>query len=485
MIEQLYKMTIDYIDSMPKSIRKKYGQFFTNTNTAKYMSSLFDLNNINDTISVLDPGAGTGILSCALLERIDKETNVKKVKLVCYENDKNVLSVLEQNLNKIRNAFSFDFDYTIKNENYLLKQNFNETDQKYDFIIGNPPYKKILAKSREAVHMKSVCYGAPNLYFLFLAMSINNMSNNSELVYIIPRSWTSGAYFEKFREYMLNNSVLDKIHLFVSRKDVFKSESVLQETIIIHLHKNKCDQKYIQIYSSNADADIFDSSVKKLPYNMVVSKEKYIFLPTNENEVNTLKKISKMASTLVDNDTKMRTGLVVDFRNRDMLFKTASKKNVPLIYSQNIADGRIMFPIKDKPNYVSNEKNGLIQKNANYLIVKRFSSKEEIRRLQCGILLKTDFEKYEYISTQNKVNFITGINHELSYDEVYGLFVIFNSTIYDGYYRILNGSTQVNSSEVNKIPIPNSEVIKKMGRDLIKSNLLSTENCDRILEEYL
>lgn len=77
MIEQLYKMTNDYIDSMPKNIRKKYGQFFTNLNTAKYMSLLFDLNKLNDTISILDPGAGTGILSCALLERINKEKKLR------------------------------------------------------------------------------------------------------------------------------------------------------------------------------------------------------------------------------------------------------------------------------------------------------------------------------------------------------------------------------------------------------------------------
>ena len=124
MIEQLYKMTIDYIDSMPKNIRKKYGQFFTNLNTAKYMASLFDLNKLDDTISILDPGAGTGILSCALLERINKEKKVKNIKLICYENDKNVLPLLEQNLNRIKNAFDFNLDYVIKNEDYLLKQNF-------------------------------------------------------------------------------------------------------------------------------------------------------------------------------------------------------------------------------------------------------------------------------------------------------------------------------------------------------------------------
>lgn len=67
---------------------------------------------------------------------------------------------------------------------------------------------------------------------------------------------------------------------------------------------------------------------------------------------------------------------------------------------------------------------------------------------------------------------------------VYGLYVIFNSTIYDNYYRILNGSTQVNSTEINSMPIPSLEEIKKMGTELLKSKDLSEHNCNLILEEY-
>ena len=52
-----------------------------------------------------------------------------------------------------------------------------------------------------------------------------------EMVYIIPRSWTSGAYFKRFREYFLTEGKLEHIHLFVSRNKVFDKESVLQETI--------------------------------------------------------------------------------------------------------------------------------------------------------------------------------------------------------------------------------------------------------------
>ena len=59
-------------------------------------------------------------------------------------------------------------------------------------------------------------------------MGIYNLKQNQELVYIVPRSWTSGAYFKKFREYLFNNCVITDIHLFESRDKVFDGESVLQ-----------------------------------------------------------------------------------------------------------------------------------------------------------------------------------------------------------------------------------------------------------------
>ena len=85
------------------------------------------------------------------------------------------------------------------------------------------------------------------------------------------------------------------------------------------------------------------------------------------------------------------------------------------------------------------------------MFVKRFTAKEEHRRLQCGVYLARKHPEYTEISTQNKINFISGLR-ELSECVVYGLYVLFNSTLYDSYYRILNGSTQVNSTEINSMP---------------------------------
>ena len=180
----------------------------------------------------------------------------------------------------------------------------------------------------------------------------------------------------------------------------------------------------------------------------------------------------------------MKTGLTVDFRNREALRDDAETDAVPLFYSQHIQNGKVVFPAGKDHEYIVTEQNGLLQKNTNYLFVKRFTAKEEHRRLQCGVYLARKHPEYTEISTQNKINFICGLR-ELSECVVYGLYVLFNSTLYDTYYRILNGSTQVNSTEINSMPVPPMDTIEKMGKELIRVRDMSETTCDNILRSYI
>ena len=314
-------------------------------------------------------------------------------------------------------------------------------------------------------------------------MLFRSLKENGQMVYITPRSWTSGAYFESFRRYLISNSSLERIHLFESRTDVFDKESVLQETMIFKLKKQQNHSPKVTISTTNGNGDFSKIHHFEAPYDTVVSPlTNYVYLPANKENLKVLKTISSFENTLPSLGMKMKTGLVVDFRVPELLESEKSENNVPLFYSRHIKEGKVSFPAGIEHEFVSNEKQSLLQKNRNYLFIKRFTSKEEKRRLQSGIYLKRKFPGYQFISTQNKINFIDG-EEELSECTVYGLYVLFNSTLYDSYYRILNGSTQVNSTEVNSMPIPNMLQIQEMGRMLIKSKDFSEENCDEILQE--
>ena len=99
MLEKIIENTSEYIDSMPKMERKKYGQFFTSIETARYMAELFEIPEEQDKIRILDAGAGSGILSCAMIERLEDIDTVKNIEVLCYETDINVMPLLQKNLN--------------------------------------------------------------------------------------------------------------------------------------------------------------------------------------------------------------------------------------------------------------------------------------------------------------------------------------------------------------------------------------------------
>ena len=260
---------------------------------------------------------------------------------------------------------------------------------------------------------------------------------------------------------------------------------MLQETIIIKVKKTKDTPESVTISSTNTNKDFDNCREIKVPYELIVSGEdKYVYLVTSEKEVEVLRKLNKYNKTLPDLGLRMKTGLTVDFRNRDILRDEEEEGTIPLFYSQHIKQGQIKFPIQKEHEYILTDQKGLMQENKNYLFVKRFTAKEEPRRLQCGVYLSRKFPQYKKISTQNKINFIDGVLTEMSECLVYGLYVLFNSTIYDEYYRILNGSTQVNSTEINNMPVPELETIQEMGRKLIKTRDFSEKGCDLILEGY-
>jgi len=492
-LEKIIELTNLYIENMPKKERKKYGQFFTSMETARFMASLYEHPAGKSCIKVLDAGAGSGILSCAFIEWIEQFDYISKIDLVCYENDENVLELLKENLEYCKKNSTKKIKYDIKTENYITSQYLdfnsmiggNTNPPKFDYVIGNPPYMKIPKNAPEATAMPEVCYGAPNMYFIFAAMGLFNLKDNGEMVYIIPRSWTSGAYFKKFRQYFLTQGKLEHIHLFVSRSKVFDKEDVLQETIIIKVRKTNKSPEKVKITSSKSNKDFDEITSLTVPYSLVVSGEDYyVYLVTNNEEVAVLERLHRFNCTLPDIGVKMKTGLTVDFRNRDILRDDEEDGAIPLFYSQHIKQGTVHFPIQKEHEYVVTDQRGLMQDNKNYLFVKRFTAKEEPRRLQCGIYLAKNYPQYEKISTQNKINFIDVLLGEMSECLVYGLYVLFNSTLYDEYYRILNGSTQVNSTEVNSMPVPNIEIIQEMGRKLMKTKDLSESSCDLILEGY-
>lgn len=61
-----------------KASKNKLGQYFTSPEISHFMASLFDVHNANESVYILDPGAGTGILSCSLCEALAEKNSISK-----------------------------------------------------------------------------------------------------------------------------------------------------------------------------------------------------------------------------------------------------------------------------------------------------------------------------------------------------------------------------------------------------------------------
>ena len=133
----------------------------------------------------------------------------------------------------------------------------------------------------------------------------------------------------------------------------------------------------VLITSSNSNNDFNEITKLKVPYDSVVSgKDLYVFLPTTNEDVETISLINKYSKTLPDIGLRMRTGIVVDFRQWDELRENAGEGIVPLFYSQHIRNGRVHHKPSGKQfDWIVTDKAGLIQKNKNYVFCKRFTAK--------------------------------------------------------------------------------------------------------------
>ena len=133
---------------------------------------------------------------------------------------------------------------------------------------------------------------------------------------------------------------------------------------------------------------------------------------------------------------------------------------------ENIRDVKVIWPLENKGKAravsVENKTERLTIPKGNYVLIKRFSTKEGKNRINAGVLLKK-WLNAKSISVENHVNYICKIKGKMTENEAYGLCEILNSRLYNLYFQISNGSTQVDASEINRIPLPSLDLITKIG----------------------
>lgn len=492
--EKVQVETECYLTTVPKTERKAIGQFFTPAPIAAYMGAMIRFQG--RAVRLLDPGAGSGILTVSAVDHL-VEQGVRHFDVDLYENNAAIASLLKNNMRFVRDRLRESgvvLNYQIIEKNFIEENQFAWTgmspQEQYDVVISNPPYKKIGKDALEASVMRDVVYGQPNLYFLFMAMGVKLLKENGEFVYIVPRSFSSGLYFSAFRRWFLSEMRIANLHLFTSREAMGGGQdSILQETVILRALKTQAKQTVIGITESEDECCLDRMSRYTVDYRVCVKNDEnaFLYFPTSAQDARTLDFVNRWDSSLPKLGFRVRTGQLVDFREREWMRQNPDSDTIPLLWAFNLNGMRIQFPVQvpGKPQYLKDDSSTkrLQMRRGNYVLLKRFTSKEEKRRLQCALLHDGDFASFHSLSTENHLNYISKIAGAMQSEEMYGLFVLLNSSHLDRYFRILNGSTQVNATEMNAIPFPPMQAIKEMGWRAMQCSDLSESVCDAIIEE--
>lgn len=503
------RLGIYYTQQVTTSHKKINGQFFTPTPIARLLASFCDLSKTR--IKVLDPGCGTAILSCALIEHLVAVQNeIEQIELIVYETDLELIPYSQMALDYLKEWLlnkGIQFNYTLHCTDFVLenatvlKENrlpslFEETksvDKNFDIIISNPPYFKLSKDDKRVIASQELVSGQPNIYSFFMGIASKLLSENGELVFITPRSFASGNYFKAFRELFFNTVQIEKIHLFNSRKDTFNRDSVLQETVVIKAIREEIDpNKKVLVSSSAGIKDIFEPSIKHFNSSKLIdlnSKEKILHLPTSDKEESILSLVSSWENVLTDFNIKISTGPVVSFRVLDFIQNNYENGTVflaPLFWLHNVNKMILEWPkqLKEKGQFIriENGSKSLLIPNKNYILLRRFSTKDDKSRLIAAPYF-CNYVKSDYIGVENKVNYIYRKDGYLDRDEVVGLCALLNSELFDTYFQIFNGNVNVSATELREMRFPPLNNIKEIGNKIILSNDYSMNNVNSIVNE--
>ena len=469
--------------------RKTGGHYLTPAGIAKFMAGHSSYSKSH--MRVLDPGSGTGILSAAVCEAASRSGTIKSLHVDAYEIEQPLagltrlaLAFAQDWLDRRGVALTFNVthgDFLLehaaalraRSENGLWGRN-EGPDAEYDLVISNPPYFKIGKDDPRAMAWESAVYGQPNIYALFMVVSAELLSRSGELVYIVPRSFASGPYFKRFREVFFRRVSPTAIHLFESRKDVFKNQTVLQENLVIgarpRMDAEALDEGQVLVSHSRAAHDLAERQRLLVDVGSVLdlaSANKELSIPVCAEDMELVQAVRAWPNTLHSLGLEVSTGPVVPFRATPFLAHAASGSHtVPLLWMQHVRPMRTVWPspVVDKPQWITAEPESmkLLVPDATYVLLRRFSAKEEKRRLVAAPLIQGALNE-ELVGLENHLNYIRGVSRELDEELAYGLSALLNSTFLDRFFRISNGNTQVSATELRAMPLPAEQDIRTIG----------------------
>jgi adenine-specific DNA-methyltransferase len=474
--------------------RSRIGQFLTPASIADFMSSLFEAGTRE--VRILDPGAGAGVLFAACVDKLlSQKKRPFSIEVVAYETDRAILPHLQETMDRcaiLCASRNVSFNGIVREDDFIAsaipeteESLFTVPGKRFTHAILNPPYKKINGEMNIRSVLCSAGLEVANLYGAFVWLSMRLLEPGGQIVAITPRSFCNGPYFKKFRVAFLEMLSLRQVHVFISRNKAFGDDSVLQENIIYSaIRENKNPE---QVIISASDSDDFDhASALSIPYDQIVypaDRDVFIHLGIDDTAISVMEQMQHFKFTLDKLNLSVSTGRTVDFRAKEHLRQSPEKGAAPLIYPCHFQDGFISWPLESgkKPNAIVAlpETSDLFVEKGYYVLIKRFSSKEQKRRVMAAVYDPSKID-VPFVSFENHLNYFHRNGKGLTEKLAKGLALYLNSSVVDQYFRLFSGHTQVNATDLRKLPYPSERQLIGLGNH-IQGKMPDQETIDEII----
>lgn len=458
--------------------RRRLAQYLTPPELARFVASRIPFPPQAPVVRVLDPGAGSGTLAVAAAVRLC-ELGVRRVHLTLVEKDAALAELAQKALGAAGQwlrSRGCDLDWKVYAADFFDFATAPDFPSSWHVVISNPPWRKL-----SGAEMPASIPGCPNAYAAFMALAAQALLPEGRMVFIVPRSFTSGAYYTAFRSWFFGAVGLSSVHVFRSRKLPFARDGVLQETVVVAGTKG-ADDGPVRISSSESVEDIDGSVVIEAATTELLDSADgrcMLRLPTTAEELEAVRLVDSWTTDLRSLGMVVSTGRMVEYRQKEYLASRvdADRAFVPVIRMENVRPMHVEWPDhkKGKPP-------GFLQlpgweryvfPDENMVLVRRFSAREDRRRLIAAPWIAGQWP-WKWVAVENHVNVVHGENRDPGEKFVRGLARVYGTDVVETYFRTLSGHTQVNASELGAIRLPSRDMIEALGtqtvteRDLLR-----------------
>jgi adenine-specific DNA-methyltransferase len=227
-----------------------------------------------------------------------------------------------------------------------------------------------------------------------------------------------------------------------------------------------------------------------LPAGQIVEQfgcDRLIYVPETNEDAEIVRYAKQWELSFEGRGLRISTGPVVMFRVAEFL-QASHHVGVPLLSSHNVKRFATIWPVVKAKWPLAFADSDRSKKHLvpvrNYVLLKRFSAKEERRRLTAGCIFRRAFP-FERVAIENHLNYVYHFERELTVDETWGITAIFNSVLFDRYFRTLSGNTQVNSTEIRNLHFPDIPTIARIGSRIRRTKKELLRKSEHIVLEEL